>query len=54
MSQKCAVCDKLLDETEIRLNNRGFRRNKRYLCKGCRKKEYDNYTRSIKDLITKK
>ena len=54
MSVKCAVCSKILDETEIRLNKRGLGRNKRYLCKKCRKKEYDNYTKSIHDLINKK
>ncbi|MCW3990057.1 MAG: hypothetical protein NWE88_08295 [Candidatus Bathyarchaeota archaeon] len=54
---RCAVCGKILDATEIRINQRkvGFRRrNPRYLCRECRKKEYNNYAESIQRLIDKK
>ena len=55
--KSCAVCGKILDDTEIRINERklGSRRtNPRYLCRECRKKEYNNYTESIQRLIDKK
>jgi len=55
--KSCAVCGKILDDTEIRINERkvgSVRRNPRYLCRGCRKREYNNYTESIKRLIDKK
>ncbi len=58
MSKKaCAVCGKVLDQNEIRINERGFRpgmRTKRYLCLSCRQKEYNHYMDSIKKLIEKK
>jgi len=58
MSEKrCVVCDKLLDQNEVRINERRFQSGKikkRYLCKSCRQKEYDQYTNSIKRLIEKK
>jgi transposase len=58
MSEKtCAVCGKVLDQNEIRINERDFRpgmRRKRYLCFSCRQKEYNNYMASIKKLIEKK
>jgi hypothetical protein len=55
--ESCAVCEKILDATEIRINKRKVgsrRRNPKYLCRECRKKEYNNYTESIHRLIDKK
>jgi len=55
--KSCAVCGKILDATEIRINQRKVgsrRRNSKYLCRECRKKEYNNYTESIHRLIDKK
>lgn len=54
---KCAVCGRILESDEIRLNERSFRvgrRRSRYLCRKCRQKEYNSYTNSIKKLIEKK
>ncbi len=54
---KCAVCGRVLEPDEIRLNKRSFRvgrRRSRYLCRDCRQKEYDSYTNSIKKLIEEK
>ncbi len=56
-SKTCVVCGKALDATEIRLNERRIgsrRRSPRYLCRECRRKEYNNYTDSIQKLIEKK
>jgi len=53
----CAVCGKVLDASEIRLNERQMRsrsRISRYLCRNCRQKEYNNYTQSIMKLIDKR
>jgi len=53
----CAVCGKVLEPDEIRLNERSRRagrRRSKYLCRACRQKEYNNYTESIKKLIEKK
>ena len=53
----CAACGKVLDADEIRLNERTVRvgrRRPRYLCRICRQREYNNYQRSIKELIEKK
>lgn len=58
MSEKtCAVCGKVLEPDEVRLNERSYRvgrRRSRYLCRNCRQKEYNSYTESIKKLIEKK
>ncbi len=59
MSDKsCAICKKELTEREIRINERGRRRRltsrRRYLCSKCRQKEYEDYQKSIKDIIEKK
>lgn len=58
MSEKtCAVCGKILEPSEIRIDERRFQsgmRKKRYLCRSCRQKEYNNYMNSIKKLIEKK
>ncbi len=56
-SKTCVVCGKALDAIEIRLNERRIgsrRRSPRYLCRECRRKEYNNYTDSIQKLIEKK
>ena len=56
VEKKCAVCGKILDDSEVRLNERSqkMRRGIRYLCRQCRQKEYNNYTKSIKNIINKK
>lgn len=58
MSEKtCAVCGKVLTPEEVRINERRVKsglRKRRYLCIGCRRKEYNAYTNSIKKLIEKK
>ena len=57
MSKKrCAVCGKVLKPVEIRVveRNRGVsKRRSRYMCAVCRKREYENYVKSVKDLIEK-
>jgi hypothetical protein len=53
----CAVCGKVLDPDEVKINERRIRvgrRRSRYLCRSCRQKEYNGYTNSIKKLIEKK
>ncbi|HUS79589.1 MAG TPA: hypothetical protein VM050_13115 [Patescibacteria group bacterium] len=52
----CKVCGKVLTPEEIRLNERGIKglRKNSYLCRGCRKKEYNSYTNSVKKLIEKR
>jgi hypothetical protein len=59
MSDKhCATCNKVLTDREIRINERGRRRRlairKRYLCSKCRQQEYEDYQKSIKEIIEKK
>lgn len=58
MSEKtCAVCGKVLTPEEIRINERRVRssmRKTRYLCSNCRQREYNQYIKSIKELIKKK
>jgi hypothetical protein len=57
MSEKrCAVCGKVLEPVEVRVveRNRGVsKRRSRYMCTVCRKREYENYVKSIKDLVEK-
>jgi hypothetical protein len=55
--QRCAVCGKVLEPNEVRVverQRRSFKRRFRYLCAVCRKREYENYVKSIKKLIEKK
>jgi hypothetical protein len=57
MSEKtCAVCNKVLSDREIRINERSLRlggRKARFLCLSCRQKEYESYQNSLKKLINK-
>jgi Holliday junction resolvase RusA-like endonuclease len=57
MSEKvCAVCGKTLSKQEIRINEIGRRsaiKKKRYLCTECRRRDYDEYMKAMKDLIKK-
>lgn len=51
--KKCAVCGKTLEPQDIKIVERRSttkRRNK-YLCQKCRKTEYNQYLRSIKEII---
>ena len=51
------VCGKVLEPNEVRVverQRRSFKRRIRYLCAVCRKREYENYVKSIKKLIEKK
>jgi len=56
--KRCATCNKELTEREIRINERGRRRRltsrRRYLCSNCRQQEYEDYQKSIKDIIERK
>jgi Holliday junction resolvase RusA-like endonuclease len=57
MSEKvCAVCGKALSHKEIRINEIGRQsviKKKRYLCAECRRRDYDEYMKAMKDLIKK-
>lgn len=53
----CAVCGKVLEPNEIRVvehQRKSLKRRIRYLCAVCRKRDYENYMKSIKKLIEKK
>jgi hypothetical protein len=57
LSEKvCAVCGRVLLPREIRLIELGRRSNLkkvRYLCTKCRKLEYEEYLKAVKELIEK-
>ena len=56
MSKVCAVCGKTLMPYEIRLNESSLMspsKRLRYLCSQCRKREYEEYVRAVKELIEK-
>ena len=55
-SKVCAVCGRELTLTEIRINDMGrktsFKRT-RYLCTSCRRRDYEQYIKAVKELIKK-
>jgi len=57
LSEKvCAVCGKALLPKEIRiseLRRRSTLKKTRYLCSRCRRREYEEYVKAVKDLIKK-
>jgi hypothetical protein len=55
-SKFCAVCGKELTSTEIRINEIGRKtalKKTRYLCTSCRRREYEQYVKAVKELIKK-
>jgi len=57
LSEKtCAVCGRKLLPQEIRINElsrKSIAKRIRYLCAQCRKREYDQYVKAMKELIEK-
>jgi len=52
----CAVCGKELLPREIRIIEMGRRtalKRTRYLCTSCRRREYEQYIKAVKELIKK-
>jgi len=52
----CAVCGKELLQSEIRINEMGRKtslKKIRYLCTSCRRREYEQYIKAVKELIKK-
>jgi len=52
----CAVCGKELSPKEIRINEMGRKtslKKTRYLCTSCRRREYEQYIKAVKELIKK-
>lgn len=52
----CVVCGKVLTSQEKKINERQIRvglKKAKYLCSGCRKREYNSYQESIERLIRK-
>ena len=53
----CAVCGRLLRPPEVRINElsrRGPSKRIRYICSNCRKIEYEQYQKAVRELIEKK
>jgi len=52
----CAVCGKELTPTEIRINDMGKKtslKKTRYLCTVCRRRDYEQYVKAVRELIKK-
>jgi len=53
----CTVCGRLLRPSEVRINElsrRGPSKRIRYVCSNCRKIEYEQYQKAVRELIEKK
>ncbi|MGQ9680543.1 MAG: hypothetical protein ACUVV4_07245 [Candidatus Bathyarchaeia archaeon] len=57
MSEKvCCICGRKLNDSEIKINEiskRGPLKRGKYICSKCRKIEYEQYVKAVKELIEK-